>query len=131
MATARLADWDLLTDADTVRDWTPLVIQRNVQVIAPIRAKNARQVDRGGALVGYQFTVTRRHASYAAAGLYLDDHPRLVVRTFGTFIANRGVGGAALDLRDARVSAMQAQPHKGILTVVTYTVVGSLPADVT
>lgn len=126
-ATASLEDWDLILETDTVRDWTPLVIQQNVQIFAPLRGQNAKQVPRGGALVGYQFTVTRQHASYNDAGLYLDGLPSLVVQTFGDFTANRGLGGADIELTDARVSAINAQPHRGILTVVTFTVVGSLP----
>jgi hypothetical protein len=130
-ATAQLADLVLLRAEDHVYNWQPLLAARGLQVITPLRFKNAEQVDRGGVLVGYSFIVQRRHASYAAAGEYLDDLPRAVGRAFGTFTAQRGLGGPAIQLEKAAVTSFAAQPHKGILTTVAFTVTGSLPADVT
>lgn len=130
MPTARLAEWDLVLPEDRSWDWTPLVVASAVQTVRPARARNAVQIGRGQALVGWSFSVARQHRDYAAAGLYLDDLPRLVVRTFGAFEADRGLGGPRIRLVGAKVTAFAAQPHKGIRTIVNYTVTGSLPPDI-
>lgn len=131
MVTARLAEVDLVTAQDRSWDWTPLVVSMSVQVARPARARNALQLDRGQALVGWRFIVAREHANYAAAGIYLDDLPRVVARTFGNFTADRGLGGQQIRLVNAKITALDAQPHRGIRTIVAFTVTGSLPPDIT
>ena len=131
MATARLVDWDLALSQDRTWDWTPLVVADAVQVVRPARSRNSVQIPRGQALIGWSFRVARVHPDYAAAGLYLDELPRLVVRTFGIFEADRGLGGPRIRLVGAKVTAFSAMPHKGVRTIVAYTVTGSLPPEIT
>jgi hypothetical protein len=118
----------LAEPADLVSGWGSALAAREVQPVPLARSRNATQIDRGNALVSYTFTVSRGHATLAAADDYLIQLPRQVARAFGPFSAQRGVGAPGVELVHA-AAVFQAQPFSGLRTLVTFTVTGALPPN--
>lgn len=126
--TLQLADLVLCLPGDIMSGWSPALVRREVEQVPLARAKNATQIDRGGALISYAFTVSRGHADYAAANAYLDDLPRAVARAFGDFSADRGLGTPLVKLINASAT-FTSRPAVGIRTWVQFTVTGEFPPE--